>query len=81
MWSTVSELGLHVYIGQFCDAVSAVISTCNFLDTSVWGDNAFAISIVFPAVHADNNQVTWIRDLAFSFHEDNTSAASNCKKT
>lgn len=36
---------LHVQTVQFCNQDSAVISTGNFLDTSVGGDNAFALSI------------------------------------
>ena len=40
-----SSRDLHVYTVQFYDAVSAVISTRNFLDTTGRGDNAFAISI------------------------------------
>ena len=40
-----SSHDLHVRIVQFYEAVSAIISTHYFLDTSVRGDNAFAISI------------------------------------
>lgn len=77
-----SSHDLHVHTIQFCNAVSAVISTHNFLYTSA-GATTLLLSPcvtlwVFP-VCADD-QVTSIHDLAFSLHKDNTSAITYSKK-
>ena len=71
-----SSRDLHVHTFQFCHAVSAVISTRDFLETSVGGDNVDAISIrdfVGTPVCADNTQVASIRD----FHRVNSSVATD----
>ena len=81
-----SSYYLHVYTVQFCDAVSAVISTPNFLlRYHLLGATTLLVSPFVTLwvflVRADNDQVTSVRAfVAFSFHEDNTSAVTYSKK-